>query len=137
MAATAESLPNSHSRSTWLWQFLKDELAPYRRRTGLVARTVIASTIVMILSMIYKIPYGAFGAIWAFNFAHGSLETTAKEVEGMVIGLLSAGVYIILGQGIALADPILRFIWVTGGFLLAFWGMSAFSRYSAAGRAAI
>ena len=135
MAAIAQSLPNLKSRSTWLWQFLKDELAPYRGRTGLVARTVIASTIVMILSMIYKIPYGAFGAIWAFNFAHGSLETTAKEVEGMVIGLLSAGAYIILGQGIALADPILRFIWVTGGFLLAFWGMSAFSRYSAAGRA--
>ncbi len=135
MATAALTFPNLNDRAAWLWAFLKDELAPYRGRKALVTRTVIASTLVMILSMTFRMPFGAFGAIWAFNFAREDLESTAKQVQGMVIGLLLAGIYIMLGLALALANPMLRFLWISVGFLLAFWGMSALSRYSVAGRA--
>lgn len=135
MAASVQTFPNLNIRSAWLWQFLKDELAPYTGRKALVARTVIASTLVMIVSMTFRLPYGALGAIWAFVLSHENLETTAKDVRGMVIGLLLSSVYIVLGLAVALADPVLRFLWITVGFLLALWEMSAFSRYSLSGRA--
>ncbi len=135
MAAIAQSLPHLNTPAAWLWQFLKDELAPYRGRTTLVARMVITSTLVMILSMTFKLPFGAYGAIFGLVLSHDNLEATAANVRGFAVGFLAAGAYIILGLTIALADPGLRFIWITGGFLLAFWAMSALSRYSASSRA--
>jgi hypothetical protein len=52
----------------------------------------------------------------------------------IVIGYLLAGAYIILGLTVALADPILRFAWITAGFFVAFWAMSALSNYAASAR---
>jgi hypothetical protein len=54
MAAIAQSVPGSTDWGNWTWQFLKEELAPYRGRTALVARMVVASTLMMIVSMVFR-----------------------------------------------------------------------------------
>ena len=134
MASIAQSLPVSNRWLAWLWQWLRNELTPYPGRALLVARMVTAATLVMIMSMTFRLPYGAFGAIYALILSRESLEATANAVRHVVIGFVIAGAYIILGLMLVLADPTLRFLWIVGGFFAGFWAMSALRDYSAAGR---
>jgi len=48
---------------SWLKDFLKEELTPSPSRVALVVRMTIAATLVMVLTMIFQIPYGAYGAV--------------------------------------------------------------------------
>ena len=63
MASLAHNLREQRARSSWLWEFLKQELAPYQGRTGMVGRMVLAATLVMIICMTCRIPYAFQGAI--------------------------------------------------------------------------
>jgi multidrug resistance protein MdtO len=134
MASIAPAVPSVKSRVIWFWEFLKEELAPYQGRGLLVARMVVASTLVMIISMTFRLPYGAYGAIYAVTISRASLEATTSAVRMIVIGFLLAGAYVSLGLTAALADPLLRFAWITGGFFIGFWAMSALSNYAASAR---
>ena len=134
MASIAQPLPNSLSGLGWLGDFLKHELAPYKGRAGLVGRMVVASTLVMIISMTFGLPYGAYGAIYALILSRESLASTAEAVRMIVIGFAVAGAWIILGMTLALDDPILRFLWIVGSFFTGFWAMSALRNYAASGR---
>ena len=64
VAQTPRALPGT---LIWVREFLREELAPYPGRVGLVARMVIAATIVMIICMAFRIPYGFQGAIFALS----------------------------------------------------------------------
>lgn len=88
----------------------------------------------MILSMTFRLSYVAYGAIFALTLSRESLEATASAVRMIAIGFLLAGVYIIVGLTIALADPILRFVWITASFLVGFWAMSALRNFAASTR---
>lgn len=134
MAAIAQTLPASSGRFAWLWQAFRDEMAPYRGRGALVARMVTASTLVMIISMTFRIPYGAYGAIYALALSRDSLEATAKAARGMAIGLALGGIYVVVAAMLVLDDPMLRFIWVVATLFLIFYVMSALSNYAAAAR---
>jgi multidrug resistance protein MdtO len=134
MATIAQSLPASNGRFAWLWGVLRDEIAPYRGRTALVARMVTAATVVMIISMTFRIPYGAYGAIYALVLSRESLESTASAVRTMAIGYVLAGAYALIGAMLVLDDPILRFLWVVGTLFLVFYLMSALSSYAASAR---
>jgi len=134
MASIAQALPSLNTRVTWFWDFLKEELAPYRGRAALVTRIVVASTLIMVISMTFRLPYGAYGAIFALTLSRESLEATASAVRMIVIGFLLGGAYVVLGLMVALADPILRFAWITGGFFVGFWAMSAVRNYAASAR---
>jgi len=134
MATSAQTLPNSNARFAWFSEFLKDELAPYGGRAALVARMVITSTLVMILSMTFRLPYGAYGAIYALILSRESLEATANAVRMVIIGFGLAGACILVGMMAALGDPFLRFVWIVISFLVGFWAMSALSNYAASGR---
>ena len=72
MATTASSLSGWSPSLAWLRRFLREELAPYPGRGLVVARMVIAATIVMILAMTFRIPYGAYGAIYALTISRSS-----------------------------------------------------------------
>src|SRR5260370_11642189 len=131
MASIAQSLPASNGPLAWLWEWLRDELTPYPGRALVVGRMVTASTLVMIISMTFRLPYGAYGAIYAVILSRESLEATASAVRMVVIGFVLAGAYILLGLMLALGDPILRFLWITAGFFIGFWAMSALRNYAA------
>ena len=130
MAAIAQRLEASRGGLAWLWQFLREELTPYRGRGALVARMVTASTLVMIVSMTFQIPYGAYGAVYAFTISRESLEGTASAVRTLAVGFAIAGAYAILGAMLVLGDPILRFLWVVGTLFLIFYAMSAMNNYA-------
>jgi multidrug resistance protein MdtO len=134
MAAIAQSLPASNRPLAWLWEWLKNELTPYPGRALLVARMVTAATLVMIISMTFRLPYGAYGAIYALILSRESLEATLGAVRMVIIGFVLAGAYIMLGLMLVLGDPILRFLWITAGFFIGFWAMSALSKYAASVR---
>src|ERR1700747_2236572 len=134
MASIAQPVPSLNGRVTWFWEFLKEELAPYRGRVALVTRIVVASTLLMILSMTFRLPYGAYAAIFALTLSRDSLEATVSAVQMIAIGFLLAGGYVILGLMVALADPALRFLWITAGFFGGFWAMSALRNYAASAR---
>jgi multidrug resistance protein MdtO len=134
MGAIAQSLTGSNGQFAWLWGLLRDEMAAYRGRTALVARMVIAATLVMIISMTFRIPYGAYGAIYALVLSRESLESTASAVRDMAIGFVLAGAYVLFGAMLVLDDPMLRFLWVVATLFLVFYLMSALSSYGAAAR---
>ena len=134
MATIAQALPGLNARATWLWEFLKEELAPYRGRTALVTRLVVASTLLMIITMTFRLPYGAYAALFALTLSRESLEATASAVRMIAIGFFLAGAYVILGLMVALADPALRFLWITTSFFVGFWALSALRNYAASAR---
>src|ERR1700733_5016750 len=134
MAASAQSFLGSNGRFAWLWAFLRDELAPYHGRTALVARMVTASTLMMIISMTFRIPFGAYGAIFALTLSRESLESTANAARAMVVGLVLAGAYVVVGTMLVLGNAMLRFLWVGVTLFLIFYAMSALSNYAAAAR---
>jgi multidrug resistance protein MdtO len=134
MGAIAQSLTGSNGRLAWLWEFLKNELAPYRGRTALVARMVTASTLIMIISMTFRLPYGAYGAIYAITLSRESLEGTVSAVRALVVGFVLAGAYVVVGAMLVLGNAMLRFLWVGATLFLIFYALSALSNYTAAAR---
>ena len=134
MASIAQSITASPGRPPWMWEWLRDELAPYPGRAALVARMVTAATLVMIICMTFRVPFAAYGAIFALILTRESLDVTANEVRMFAIGFAGAGAYVLLGAMLVLGDPNLRLVWVIGSFFLVFWAISATRNYAVAAR---
>ena len=81
MATITHNLPESPGPSVWFWEFLKEELAPYPGRAAVVARMVIAATIVMLITMTFRIPYGAYGALYTLTISRESPERIIALIE--------------------------------------------------------
>jgi len=131
MASIAQPLPASHRSSPWLWEWLRSELAPYPGRALLVARMVTAATLVMIISMTFRLPYGAYAALFALNVSRDSLEGTRRAVRAIVVGFFLSGAYILVGATLFMGDPLLRFVWIVGTLYLIFHGISATANLAA------
>jgi multidrug resistance protein MdtO len=125
MASIAQASPARESHFTWLWQWLRDELSPYPGRMLLAARMVIAGALIMIISMTFRLPCGAYGALFALNVSRESLEVTRSAVRTIIIGFVLAGAYLLAGAMLVIGDPLLRFAWIVATLFLAFYGSSA------------
>src|SRR5215469_8098687 len=134
MASLAQSLPAPGGRSTWLWQWLREELTPYSGRTLLVARMVLAAALVMIINMTFRLPYGAYSALYALTLSRESLEETKRAVWMIVLGFALAGAYVLATGMLVAGDPMLRFLWVAATLFLIFYAISATNNYGAAVR---
>jgi multidrug resistance protein MdtO len=134
MATLAQTLPKSFSPLVWLKEFLKEELAPYPGRAALVARMSIAATIVMLLTMTFRIPFGAYGAIYALTISRESPQATAKAAKTIIIAFSLSVLYVLIGAMFFLQDPSLRLIWVVATLFVMFYALSAMTNYSAAAR---
>jgi multidrug resistance protein MdtO len=134
MATLAQTLPKSSSPLDWLKDFFKEELAPYPGRAALVTRMTIAATIVMLLTMTFRIPYGAYGAVYALTISRESAEATAKAATTIIVAFLLSVLYVLVGAMFFLQDPSLRLIWVVVTLFLMFYALSAMTNYTAAAR---
>jgi multidrug resistance protein MdtO len=134
MASIAQSLPVSSGRFQWLWGWLRDELTPYPGRSLLVGRMVIASTLVMIICMTFKIPYAPYAAYFALTISRESVAGTATETRALVVGSLFGGAYVVASAMLVVGNEMLRFLWVVATLFLAFYVVSALSNYGAAAR---
>jgi multidrug resistance protein MdtO len=116
----------------WFLEFLKEELAPVPGRAGIVARMVIAATLVMIIAR----PFVSFTPL-RVRFTHSSFsrESPRATLQSTGVALLFAGVggaYVLISAGLVINVPILHFLWVIGSFFLAFYALSAMTNYGAA-----
>jgi multidrug resistance protein MdtO len=92
---------------------------------------VLAATLVMIISMTFRLPYGAYAALYALNVSRDSLEGTKRAVHWIVVGFGFAGAYLLTGTMLVLGDPVLRFLWIAATLFLIFWGISATGSFAA------
>src|SRR5258708_7687144 len=118
----------------WLRDFLKEELAPYPGRAVLVARIVIAATIVMILTMTFRIPFGAYAVSFTFMISREWRGESASSAITAAMMFLCAAVYILLGAMLFLNHPMMRLLWVIGTLFIMFYTTNTMTNYTAAAR---
>lgn len=138
MATAAQAVASPTARPApplrWFGQFLKEELAPYPGRGALVARIVVATTIVMFLNFVFRAPYGAYGAVYAMTLSRENPRATVNAATTVVVAFALSVLYVLAGAMFFLADPTPRLLWVIGTFFLMFYGLRVLNNYSAASR---
>ena len=123
--------PTEPGHSTWLWEFLKEELAPYPGRAATVARMVLAATCVMIVCNTFRIPYAFVGGIYALLISRESPRATLQSA-GTVLLLAATGVaYILVSVQFVISVPLLHFLWIIGTLFLAFYALTVVTNYGA------
>jgi Fusaric acid resistance protein family len=132
MATVAQNLPESSGPSVWFREFLKEELAPHPGRAALVARMVICATLVMLITMTFRLPYGMHGAIFTLIISRESVRATLKHVRTTVIAFAFSAIFIFIGALFSLDDPTLRLLWIIGTLFVVFFVISAMTNYVAA-----
>ncbi len=118
----------------WLRDFLKEELAPYPGRAALVARIVIAATIVMILTMTFRIPFGAYAATYTFMISREDPRATVRSAVTEVIAFACTVLYTLVGAMLFLNHPVLRVFWVISTLFIIFYATRTITNYTAAAR---
>lgn len=134
MATTAEPLFQWPRSVAWLRDFLREELTPYPGRGVLVARMVVAASIVMLVTMVFRIPYGAYGAVYALTISRENPDATLKAVKSILVTFAVAVADVLVGALLFSGDPLLRLVWVIGTLFLTFYVLSALANYTAASR---
>jgi multidrug resistance protein MdtO len=131
VATLAHNLPDAPRPFTWLWEFLKHELAPYPGRAVTVARIVLAATLVMIICNTFRIPYAFLGGIYALLISRESPRATVKSA-GTALLLAVAGVaYILVSVQFVVSVPLLHFLWTVGSLFLGFYALRVVTNYGA------
>ena len=134
MATAAQLIAKPSPPLQWFGQFLKEELAPYPGREALVARSVVAAAIVMILTMVFRMPYGAYAALYAVTISRENPEATVKEVKTIVVAFAVSVLYILAGAMFFLPDENLRPFWIIATLFLMFYALRVVTNHSAAVR---
>ena len=137
MATVAQSISTTPPSLSWLVQFLKQELSPYRGRAPLVARMVIASTLVMIICMVFRIPYAFQGSIYALIVSRESSQATLKSAAAIVSLTGIGAVYLLASAWFVISIPILHLLWVITSFFLGFYVIGIVKNFGASSTFAI
>jgi multidrug resistance protein MdtO len=137
MAITAQSISTKPPSLSWFKQFFKDELSSYRGRTALVARMVIAATVVMVIGMIFRIPYTFQGAIYALIVSRESSQATFKSAASILALTGIGGAYLLASAWFVISIPTLHLLWVIASFFLGFYAISTIKNFGASSTFAI
>ena len=132
MEAVAQPVIEGPRPLAWFREFLKEELAPYPGRTALVARMVTSATLLMLITMTFRLPFGMHGAIFTFIVSRESTRATMKAVKTILIAFGFAALYVCLGAMFSLGDPMLRFLWIIATLFIAFYAIRTLTDYVAA-----
>jgi multidrug resistance protein MdtO len=137
MATAAQSISTMSSSLSWLEEFLKHELSPYPGRTALVARMVIAATIVMIVCMVFRVPYAFQGAIYALIVSRESSQATFKSAASILLLTGIGAAYLLASAMFVISVPTLHLLWVIASFFLGFYAISTLTNFGASSTFAI
>jgi multidrug resistance protein MdtO len=129
MATAAQSLRYSTASLSWIRDLLKEELAPYPGRVGVVARMVFSATLVMIICMVFRIPYGFQAALLALLVSRESPRATVWGSAKTSIAMGISAAYVLLTVRLVINFPSLHFFWIISSFFLAFYILSAMTDY--------
>jgi multidrug resistance protein MdtO len=129
MATFAQTIPESSKPWASYWEFLKEELRPYPGRAALVGRMVMAATLAMLITMTFRLPYGAYCAIYAVAISRESTQMTLKTATTRIVSYSLGAIYVLIGATFFVDDPLLRLIWVIGSMFSMFYAVSAMSTF--------
>src|SRR5262245_4711543 len=132
MATGVARVANETLPVAWFVEFLRDELAPYAGRSAVVARMVIVSTVVMIITMTFRLPYGTLSAFYALIISRESLQSTKNAATMLAVVIAVAASYVVVGGVASQGDPMLRLLWIIGTFFAMFFAVSTITNYAAA-----
>lgn len=132
MATATVPIPHADRFTIWFPDFLRRELAPYPGRGAIVARTVIAATITMILIMTFRIPGGAIGALFAFTLSREDLGSTARSAFSIILAFALGGLFIPIGARMFASEPITHFLWEAISLFVVFFLLRTLTDYSVA-----
>jgi multidrug resistance protein MdtO len=137
MATPAQEISAVRSPLAWFGEFLKEELAPYSGRGALVARMVIAATLVMLIGMTFRIPYSFQGAIYALMISRENSRATLKS--GLTILVLTGigAAYLLISACFVINEPSLHLFWVIVSFFFAFYAIGTLNNFGASSTLAI
>jgi multidrug resistance protein MdtO len=124
-------MQGSSAPLVWVREFFREELAPYPGRVALVARMVVAATIVMIISMACRIPYGFQGAIFALLITRESPRATVQSSAKILIGIAISTAYVLFSVYFVVNLQGFHFIWIVFSFFVAFYAVNAMTDYAA------
>lgn len=132
MATAATPLVRTDTRGfgRWFADFLRSELAPYPGRGTLVARMVISATITMVLIMIFRIPGGAIGPLYAFTISRENLQSTAKSAFYVLISFALCALFAPLGARMFASIPFTHFLWEAVSVFLIFFLIRTLTNYT-------
>jgi multidrug resistance protein MdtO len=131
---TSQTITKPASPLQWFGEFLKQELAPYPGREAAVARAVVAATIVMILTMVFRIPYGAYAALYTITISRENPQATINDVRTIVLAFAACVLYVLVGAMFFIADPNLRLFWIIGTLFLMFYALRVVTNHGASVR---
>jgi multidrug resistance protein MdtO len=142
MATQATQLSHQPARRTvsWPWfrEFMRWELAPYPGRMSAVARMTIATTLVMIIIVTFRIPGAGFlAALFSILLARENLAATWRGGRMIVVAFIVASLYTLLGMMLFRGYPIAHFFWVIGSLYLVFFVIRTMPNYAAAAAFAV
>jgi multidrug resistance protein MdtO len=132
MATAPVRIQHAPRFTAWFPDFLRKELAPYPGRGILVARTVIAATLTMIIVVTFRIPGGAIGALCAFVLSRENLVSTAKSAITFVGAFSFAGLFIPIGARFFASEPITHFLWEAVSVFTVFFLLRTMTNYAIA-----
>jgi multidrug resistance protein MdtO len=131
VSTLAHDAPDAPQPLTWLWEFLKHELAPYPGRALTAARIVLAVTLVMIICNTFRIPYAFVGGIYALVVSRDSPRATLNSA-GTILLLAAGGVaYVLVSVQFVVSVPLLHFLWNIASLFLAFFALTVVTNYGA------
>jgi multidrug resistance protein MdtO len=133
MAAQTKVLPNTLDETgKWVWNFLKNELAPYPGRAWVVARVTISATLIMLLVMTFQIPGGFLGAIFTLFLSRENPTATFLAGLKAIAAFMLATAYAVLGAAMFVADPLTHFLGVAVSLFVSFFLIAITNDYGTA-----
>src|SRR4051812_36326024 len=123
MMRNAKSTLEPSGFLVWFQQFLKSELAPYPGRGVVVARTVVAATITMLLIMTFRVPGGALGALYAFLISRESLRSTFRSGVAIAVSYVAAVTLVLAAADVFADQQSARIVWFACSMFVTFFGL--------------
>ena len=131
MSTIVQSVPAPTQPWAWFGEFLKAELAPYPGRAGTVARMVLATTLVMIICMTFRLSYAYQGAIYVLVISRECTRATLQSAGTVFLFTGIGAAYLLISVSFVISDPMLHFVWIIWSFFLAFFALSTVANFSA------
>src|SRR5258708_574259 len=105
--------------------------------SALDARMVIAATLVMVICMVFRIPYAFQGAIYALIVSRESSQATFQSAASILSLTGIGGAYLLASAWFVISIPTLHLLWVISSFFLGFYAISTIKNFGASSTFAI
>jgi multidrug resistance protein MdtO len=113
-------------------EFIREEISPYPGRGVMVARMVIAATLTMILVMMFRIPGGFQGALYAFLIARDDLRSTLRSGIAVAVSYTIGVSFVLTCAALFASHPDARFLWFAASMFVVFFALDAFEDFAVA-----